>query len=106
MRLTASRWYSKRIDTLNDAHVSLSPTDARYPRFVSGQRRGPALNHTSLGLIKARYLTESHLASPTLTYGKLAGNVGYLYLSGLDEEYQNYQHNLDNILGALQDSLP
>ena len=90
------------LDELNDGHVSLSPTEAQYPRYVSGQSRGPALNHTSLELVRTRYLTESHLASPTITYGKLPGNVGYLYLSGLDEDYRNYQQNLDNILRDLQ----
>ena len=96
------RTLTKLIDELNDGHVSLSPTEAQYPRYVSGQSRGPALNHTSLDLIKSHYLTENHLASPTITYGKLPDNVGYIYLSGLDEMRRNYEKNFDTMLSALQ----
>jgi hypothetical protein len=98
------RVLTRMIDELNDGHVSLAPTEPQFPRYVSGQGRGPALNHTSLDLIKERYLTESHLASPTITYGKLAGNVGYIYLSGLDEDFRNYERNFDLILAALKDT--
>jgi len=93
---------TQMLEELNDNHVSLLPTTPAYPRYVSGQTRGPALNHTSLEVIKNRYLTDYQMASPTLSYGKLPGNIGYVYLSGFDESFANYEHNLDRALQYLQ----
>lgn len=92
------------IDGLKDPHVSLMPTDPNLKRYSSGEDQTPILNRTSVELIQSKYVTEAFQASPEIGYGKLPGNIGYLYIRGFEYKFSSYAPLLDTILTYLQDT--
>ncbi|WP_234734587.1 S41 family peptidase [Tellurirhabdus bombi] len=92
------------IDPLKDAHVSIIPTDPNYKRYTSGEDAYPILNRTSLEVLQKNYLTDAKIATPEISYGKLPNNVGYLYITGFEDNFKNYEPTLDIVLDYLKDT--
>ncbi|QMU28635.1 S41 family peptidase [Adhaeribacter radiodurans] len=96
--------FTEMLAPLNDSHLTLlapGTPPMQYDGGLAGQ-----LKHEdfSLKVVKEHYLTEAIEYSPSITYGKLAPQIGYIYLkdSGLDEGY--YQKALDKIYDYLKDT--
>ncbi|WP_128545846.1 S41 family peptidase [Larkinella soli] len=93
---------SAMLGELNDGHVWLLKPGPNYRRYDSGPTY--ATDQFSLDVVK-KYLQDMHeVGSPEgvrVVYGKLAGNLGYIYLAdlGLDPGY--YDKAMDEALASL-----
>ncbi len=96
---------------LNDNHLNLYPTNGSLPVFPGGLLRYKDGNlritkvqdDYDLDVVK-KYLTESHQLSPNVTYGRLAGNVGYIGITGQGDSRKSVEKNFIKMINDLKDA--
>ncbi|MCA9534189.1 MAG: S41 family peptidase [Myxococcales bacterium] len=91
---------------LDDPHVTLYPAgNPELPTFsidlVDGVFVEPPFDEA---LVEERYLHDAATPHPQLTYGHLAGGLGYIHLRSFDGKQRDYAEALDRALRALADA--
>ena len=76
---------SNMLDILKDGHIGLTTPDNR--RYHYSQSQGYPANYNRQ-IVEQNYLTGgiTRLAANTITFGKLAGDLGYIYVATLRQE--------------------
>jgi carboxyl-terminal processing protease len=92
---------------LNDNHINLYPTNGVLPVFPGGLLR---VQNGKVSILKVQedysedvirnYVSHLTSATPSLKYGRLQNNIGYLNISGTDS-YKSVQKNMEKILNEL-----
>lgn len=90
---------------LNDGHVWLLKPGPSYRRYDSG----PVFTGEDFNTeVTGKYVQNPQMLSTAqginLVYGKLTGNVGYLYIVNLGESPKFYEKAMDEVLTALVDT--
>lgn len=93
------------LSELNDGHVWLLKPGPNYRRYDSGpQYAGEDFSAD----VTRKYIQNPRILSTAegvnLVYGKLAGNVGYVYFVNLGESPNFYEKAMDEVLTALADT--
>lgn len=102
--------FSKMMIQLNDNHVNLYPTNGSLSPFPGGVIRYKDGKLTikkiqedyDLDVVKT-YLTEYHQLSPTIRYGLLSSDIGYINVSGTDK-MKLAEKSIDMALANLKDT--
>jgi C-terminal processing protease CtpA/Prc len=91
------------LSNLNDNHVLLLPTNPDLPSYWSGiLGRLKTFHDFKLSNVKNNYLTETHVISDEIMYGKFPENIGYIHFNGFVENISDYEKIMDNILNYMQ----
>lgn len=94
------------LNTLDDNHVVLEPTDHRFARHTSEADpiRSLSQDQMSLVVIRDKYLLDYTDAAPEIKFGRLPNQLGYLYIDGFNASLAHYMFELDRALKALADT--
>lgn len=94
------------LNTLDDNHVVLEPTDHRFARHTSEADpiRSLTQDQMSLEVIRDKYLVDFTDAAPEIKFGHLPNQLGYLYIDGFNFSIAHYEFELDRALNALADT--
>ncbi|PSR52768.1 peptidase S41 [Adhaeribacter arboris] len=96
--------FTEMLAHLDDSHLTLLAPGTPGMRYDGGLAGRLKHEDFSLQVVKEHYLIQKKEYGPSITYGKLAPNIGYIYLkdSGLDVAY--YTKALNTMLDYLQDT--
>jgi len=94
------------LNTLDDNHVVLEPTDHRFARHISEADpiRSFTQDQMSLQVIRDKYLVDFTDAAPEIKFGRLPNQLGYLYIDGFNASISHYEFELDRALKVLGDT--
>lgn len=96
---------------LNDNHLNIYPTNGVLPAFPGGVLRYKNRELTILKIqedydweVSKKYLVESEEITPSVKFGTLPGNIGYISIEGHNDSRKSVEKSMEKMVGQLQSS--